>query len=206
MKRSHPALTLAVAVALLAGAPGCNDDDENPVVPQGPSRASIEALLTEFFEVAYQSKDGALYAEMLSPDFEFEFLQADAESLQDRGIIPAGQAWWNRDADLGSTNRMFGSANVGGIALNITIESIGPDSAGTQLVATSVDLSVTTRPSDPDPLNLVVRSKQSFLVGKDPADAAKWVVVRQIDSDVPAKDGAAGATEPTTWGSIKGIY
>jgi hypothetical protein len=190
MKRSHPALTLAVAVALLAGAPGCNDDDENPVVPQGPSRASIEALLTEFFEVAYQSKDGALYAEMLSPDFEFEFLQADAESLQDRGIIPAGQAWWNRDADLGSTNRMFGSANVGGIALNIT----------------SVDLSVTTRPSDPDPLNLVVRSKQSFLVGKDPADAAKWVVVRQIDSDVPAKDGAAGATEPTTWGSIKGIY
>jgi hypothetical protein len=46
---------------------------------------------------------------------------------------------------------------------------------------------VETRPNDPDPLNLTVKSKQIFVVRPDPADATQWVIFRQLDSDIPAK-------------------
>ncbi len=221
--RSSPVYSL-IALIFLAITSGCGGDDENPIVPQPPSRTSIEALLTEFFEVAYQSKNGALYAEMLSADFEFEFLLADAESLQNRGILSAGSNSWDRDADLAGTNNMFGSANVGGIALNISIDQPEPDTvacAGCQRVLATVSLRVTTRPNDIDPIIFVIDSKQEFVVGKDPADTTQWVIVRQYDSDLPAKAGGPGlelasptkragskplATERTAWGQIKGLF
>ncbi len=215
MKRSRRALLLALFS--LAIASGCGEENECPLCPIGPpSRGSPEDLLTEYFERAYQSQDSILYDEMLHADFRFHFLPGDADSLRLAGILIPGLDAWGRVADVASTGAMFRSPKIGAIALQIVVDSIAsPDTscAGCQRVETNVVLRVTTRPDDPDPIILSVDSKQTFVVAKNPADDTKWVVVRQYDSDLPGTgarplpgQGGPASTEPSTWGSIKGLY
>lgn len=178
--------------------------------PEGFSgmRGTPQELLTSWFETAYSSKDSARYDEMLASDFQFQFTLEDAESLGTSG------PFWGKPSDLGSTWRMFGSSHVGGITLDIPA---APDSAdttcdGCRRITTRIDLRVVVNPNDTDPLNLVVTSKQTFIVAPDSSDSTQWVLRRHVEHEEfgkrrSSRDGEGpGGTEEHSWGSIKGLY
>ncbi len=190
-------LSILLALPIFTGSPFCSksDDEEEPLPP--PSRSSIDALLTSWFENAYNNQDSILYEEMLDDLFEFEFLPADAESLQNRGILPPGANFWGKTSDLGSTGRMFRSDNVTSISLNLDIDQQSPYTGVDCTNCTDVLATVTLRvgaitQEDPE-LTLTVDSKQNFIVRKDAADTTQWVIFRQIDSDLPAKHAPSPA-------------
>lgn len=181
------------------------------------SRSTPELLLTNWFEKVYKQQDLTHYAEMLHPDFRFEFLAEDAEALQDEGILEPGETSWPLSADLCSTGNMFTSTDVGGIALNITVNDTAAYGGCIDclFVQAILDLQVVLNPTDPDPLILAINSPQDFIVSRDPADETKWVIFRQFDSPRPgAKEAAtvdgsnppSPATEGTSWGKIKGLF
>jgi hypothetical protein len=175
-----------MALPIFTGSPFCSkDDDETPPVPP-PSRSTPQELLTTWFENAYARKDSILYEQMLDPQFQFEFLQEDAELLQAQQVLPAGQTWWGKTLDLGSTGAMFGSPNVTDVSLNMNIELVDtnytdPNCPECVQVQTQVDLNVTTTRPGEDDLTFIVLSPQDFLVRPDPTDPTQWVIYRQFD-------------------------
>jgi hypothetical protein len=185
-------LLLILSVACLAVVPGClfsPDDDEgcdNPPCnepPPSPSRSTPRELLTTYFEQAYTSRDSILYAEMLDEEFSFHFLVQDADSLRD---LIGQNNYWGRTLDLESTGFMFGSPDVTGITLNISVLSEGNSTDGGCLeckqLETTVTLRVNTIVPGPDPeLVLAVDSQQTFYAKKDPADTTLWVLWKQVD-------------------------
>lgn len=117
---------------------------------------------------------------------------------------------------------MFRSPSVGDITLDIVydpsedVEYTGNDCADCRQVTTMVMLRVTTNPQSTDPLILNVDGRQVFLVKRDPADNAQWVIFKQVDFDGPGKRNpgqgnqegspAREATESASSGKIKGLY
>jgi len=200
-------------IALGALIAGCGDDaDENPMVPvdETPSRATPVDLLQRYFETAYASRDSALYAAMLDPEFKFEFLQADADSLRD---ILGSDNFWGRTLDLRSTGFLFRSPDVTAITLNLQVnnnnEYVGENCAGCRQLETTVTLRVATIGDGTEPLIFTVDSPQTFVAKLDTADSL-WVLWQQIDRPRSAAqrdlDDAETATEGTTWGRIKGLF
>ncbi|MFN0152090.1 MAG: hypothetical protein ACKVU1_15420 [bacterium] len=217
-QRRTRAVLFAVLVALGAFALGCGDDDNNPMDPldEGPFRRTPEELLTSFFEVAYSTRDSALYAEMLCDPFTFEFLLADADSLR---YVLGPDNFWGRALDLQSTGALFRSDEVTGITLNILVTSnvayAGSDCDGCRQLETTVTLRVSTIGDGTEPLIFTIDSPQSFVTKPDPADSTLWCLFKQIDRprSLAKRDGSmtpltdiVPATEGTTWGKIKGIF
>jgi hypothetical protein len=176
------------------------------IVATGPKRDTPEALLEEWFPAAYEGKDFAAYIEMLHPDFQFEFLFEDAESLRAAGILEPGISWWPLLQDTASTGRMFRSPNVGDISLGIRIteEDSSGMCEGCREIETAIDLDVVTDPQAIDPTILQVQSDQVFVVRPDPGDASKWVIWRQYDR--PSRFVNLAATAPASWGQVKSVF
>lgn len=181
-------LSVLMALPIFTGSPFCSDDAPPPVIDP-PKRSSPEELLTNWFENAYNNQDSIRYEEMLHDEFQFEFLQEDAEDLQAQQVLPPGINYWGKTSDLRSTGGMFRSENVGDITLNITIDDTSTVSITgcdeCKLVEVLVDLQVVTDPSAEDPLILVVNSPQDFYVTEDPDDPTQWVIFRQFDKPRP---------------------
>jgi len=207
------AILCAAVFALAALASGCgDDDDENPMVPvdELPSRATPVDLLQKYFETAYSSRDSALYAAMLDPEFKFEFLQADADSLRD---VLGSDNFWGRTLDLRSTGFLFRSPDVTGITLNLQVnnnnEYVGENCAGCRQLETTVTLRVATVGDGTEPLILTVDSPQTFVAKLNTSDSL-WVLWQQIDRPRSAAkgdlEGAETAVESKSWGEIKGLY
>ncbi len=187
-------LSVLLALPIFTGSPFCSSEDKETEPPPPPSRSTIDALLTNWFERAYNNQDSILYEEMLADTFQFEFLEVDAQELRDRGILGPGENFWGKTLDLGSTSRMFRSDNVTSITLDLVIDSTSPytgiDCNNCTDVLATVTLRVgTITPTDPERI-LAVDSKQNFIVKPDPADPTQWVIYRQIDSDLPAKQAS----------------
>ncbi|MFN0152089.1 MAG: hypothetical protein ACKVU1_15415 [bacterium] len=216
--RRAGAILFALLIALGAFALGCGDDDDdndNPMNPidEGPFRRTPEELLADFFETAYTTRDSALYAEMLCENFQFEFLQADADSLC--GLrFPPDICWWGRTIDLRSTGNLFRSEEVTGITLNIRIDDknayLGDDCIGCYQLETTITLRVATIGDGTEPLIFTVDSPQSFVTKPDPADSTLWCLYRQLDRprSIAERNATipATATEGTTWGRLKGLF
>ncbi len=206
--------SLAFALAALLVLPllaGCGDEPKPTEPGDGftASRATQQALLEDWFAKAYSQQNAARYSEMLDADFNFEFMRADADTLQQSGVLPPGQNWWGRSSDITSTGTMFGSQNVGQIFLQIVAlrDSVSTACEGCRKIEAVINLSVTTSPQSPDSLTLFVGSNQIFIVRPDPADSAQWVLFRQEDVEWPwAGSTEVEATEPVTWGTIKSLF
>jgi len=207
------ALFCAAIFALGALAAGCgDDDDENPMDPidETPSRATPEDLLTDFFETAYASRDSALYTAMLDPEFTFEFLPADADSLRE---ILGEDNFWGRTLDLRSTGILFRSSEVTGITLNLQVNSnneyLGGGCGGCRQLESTVTLRVATIGDGTEPLIYTVDSPQTFIAKQNSTDSL-WVLWQQIDRprSVAKGDPATSETavESKSWGKIKGFY
>ncbi|MFN0151590.1 MAG: hypothetical protein ACKVU1_12875 [bacterium] len=184
-------ITLALGLLALAALCGCpfspDDDGGNPCPnppcnePEPVSRRTPVELLTNYFEKAYSERDSILYAAMLDEEFQFEFLQADADSLRD---VLGSDNFWGRTLDLNSTGRLFRLEQVTGITLNLLVNSnndyLGDDCAGCRQLETTVTLRVATVGDGTEPLIFTVDSPQTFVTKLDPSDSL-WVLFRQID-------------------------
>ncbi len=176
-----------------------------------PDRATPTKLLTDFFETAYSRQDSALYAEMLDPGFQFQFLQADADSLRD---VIGVDNFWGRTLDLRSTGNMFRSEEITGITLNLQVASIadyfGDDCINCRQLETTATLRIATIGDGTEPLIFTLDSPAAFVVKPDAEDSAQWVLFRQIDRPCNAPnrgDSRSGpATECGSWGEIKGLF
>jgi hypothetical protein len=134
--------------------------------------------------------------------------------------LTLSEPFWDATSDLRSTGNMFRSPNVGAIALDIQYDPqedvpiSTPECQECREVTTSITLQVVTSRQDNDPLILAVRSQQVFLVSKDPANTALWVVRQQIDQEGSGKRGstrddragARSATEEKSWGAVKALF
>jgi len=173
-----------LALTVLCGCPfSPSDDDGGPPPPDDeiPSRKTPTELLTDYFEKAYSERDSILYADMLDDQFQFEFLQADADSLRD---VLGSDNFWGRTLDLISTGSLFRNEDVTGITLNLLVNSnndyLGDDCAGCRQLETTVTLRVATVGDGTEPLIFTVDSPQTFVTKFDPSDSL-WVLFRQID-------------------------
>ncbi|MFN0152088.1 MAG: hypothetical protein ACKVU1_15410 [bacterium] len=211
--RRSGAILCVVLFALAALTLGCGDDDsDNPMDPidEGPFRRTPEELLN-LFETAYNTRDSALFAGLLCEDFQFEFLQADADSLRD---ILGEDNFWGRTLDLSCTGRLFRSTDVTGIALNILVLSNSPyqgdDCIACRELNATVTLRVSTIGDGTEPLIYAVDSPQTFVTKPDPADSTLWCLFRQIDRprSLAKRDAATSATavESKTWGGLKCLF
>jgi len=207
------ALFCAAIFALGAFVAGCgDDDDESPMEPvdDTPSRQTPVDLLQKYFEVAYSSRDSALYGAMLDPEFTFEFLQYDADSLRD---ILGSDNFWGRTLDLQSTGSLFRNGDVTGITLNLLVtandEFLGDGCDGCRQLETTVTLRVATVGDGTEPLIFTVDSPQTFVAKLNTSDSL-WVLWQQIDRPRSAAKNDAGragaATESQTWGGVKGLF
>ncbi len=181
------ALLILLVLPIFIGSPFCSKE-KNPVTPPPPppSRKTPTELLETWFPDAYNTKDSVRYDQMLLPEFQFEFLLADAETLRarpDGGGLEPGQNYWGRTSDLRSTGAMFRSSNVGQITLDIRAQDPTPstDCDACVEVRSEVTLSVTTDPGAADPLIFLVNSDQVFILRPDPGDSTLWVIFRQFD-------------------------
>lgn len=200
------------ALGLIVGGCGDDDDGETPMDPvdETPSRATPSDLLEEYFETAYASRDSALYHAMLDPEFTFEFLQADADSLRD---LLGSDNFWGRTLDLQSTGSLFRSSEVTGITLNLNVNSenayVGEGCDGCRRLETTVTLRVATIGDGTEPLIYTVDSPQTFVAKQNTADSL-WVLWQQVDRPrSAARAGASSgksATESKSWGSIKALF
>ncbi len=193
---SHWKTALALALGLLALAALCGcpfspdpDPDPNPCPNPpcdggGASRETPVKLLTDYFEKAYSERDSILYAAMLDDQFQFEFLQADADSLRLQGILTGTDNFWGRTSDLLSTGSLFRNEAVTGITLNLLVNSnneyLGSDCTGCRELETTVTLRVSTIGDGTEPLIFTVDSPQTFVCKLDLSDSL-WVLFRQKD-------------------------
>jgi len=175
-----------LALTVLCGCPFSPDDDgggpgPDPVEP--PSRKTPRELLEDYFEKAYSQRDSILYADMLDEAFQFEFLQADADSLRD---ILGSDNFWGRTLELRSTGSLFRSEDVTGITLNLQVNSNneyqGEDCVACRQLEATVTLRVATVGDGTEPLIFTVDSPQTFVCKQNlmPTDSL-WVLFRQID-------------------------
>jgi len=178
--------------------------------PPRPRRDTPALLLTDFFEAAYSRQDSALYAEMLDPEFHFEFLQQDADSLRD---VLGSDNFWGKTLDLRSTGALFRAESVTGVTLNLQVNAndpyVGSDCVGCRAIETTVTLRVATIGDGTEPLIFAIDSPQSFVVKREAA-TSWWTVFRQIDRPRSisrmASAGSSIATESKSWGEIKGLF
>lgn len=181
------ALSLTAVLAAMLALCGCpfsqkKDDKPDPVTP--PSRTSPDELLTNWFEKCYSQRDSIQYEEMLDDEFQFEFLEADADAVRD---LIGQNNFWGKTLDLNSTGGLFGAEQVQGITLNINVGSKQPYAGigceGCEEVETTVSLRVNTIRPGEEELTLVVDSPQLFIVKPDPDPqfAGQWVIWRQYD-------------------------
>ncbi|MFN0152085.1 MAG: hypothetical protein ACKVU1_15395 [bacterium] len=175
-----------------------------------PRRDTPDRLLNNFFEAAYRRQDSALYSEMLDPNFQFEFLQADADSLRD--LLGEGN-FWGTTLDLRSTGNMFRSPDVTGVTLNLLVytnnEYLGDNCVGCRQLEAEVALRIATVGDGTEPLTYAIDSPQTFVAKLDPADSL-WVLFRQLDRPRSIPKSGTERSEPTvesaSWGKIKGIF
>jgi hypothetical protein len=108
------ALLILLVLPIFIGSPFCSKD-EPPVGPDPvvPTRKTPTELLQNWFPAAYEEKDSLDYDVMLHPEFQFEFIQEDADRLIEQGVLDPGQTFWGRTLDLRSTGGMFKSTDVG---------------------------------------------------------------------------------------------
>ena len=226
--RLSPSLLALVPILLALSLLSCGRDAKSPVtsslespsgVAQGlvparyleeganpPPRSTPEQLLTAYFEDVYEARDSVLYGAMLHRQFQFEFLQEDADSL--------GMDSWTKRLDLRSTGSMFRDGRVGPIFLNILVNAnfpySGDDCDDCRRIEATVAMRVTVDYGFEEPVVYAVDSPQTFLVRPDPIQIGKWVVFRQIDRPltavrVPGGDPAA-RVEGTSWGGVKALF
>ncbi len=213
-------LAALVALASLPLFAGCGDDNKpsNTGDTFMGTRSTPTELLESWLAESYSRQDSARYFEGLDAEFQFKFLDPDAESLRADGFLPPSRDWWGRLADLASSGAMFGSQNVGDVALDIVAEPDGPSAEcdGCREVEADVTLSVLIDPLAADPLVWIVNSRQVFVVRKDPSDSTLWVLFRQCDrarSGVrrvalgpSSGPGSTASTEDKSWGAIKAAF
>ncbi|MFN0152564.1 MAG: hypothetical protein ACKVU1_17820 [bacterium] len=220
MKFRH-ALAALFSAALLVSSCGGGDGGGNPMDmdPEPPIRNTPGALLTNWFERAYNEQNPSFYTEMLSPDFQFHFTADDAESLR---TILGPENFWDRTKDLQSTTAMFGAASVTSVLLDINVsqnsEYLGDDCDGCRQLQTTVVLRVTTtQVTNETPLVYTVDSPQIFITKPDPDSTGLWLLFRQNDQANPGpiaineKNGGGDAreiasNEERSWGQVKGIF
>jgi len=220
MKFRH-ALAALFCAALLVSSCGGGDDGGNPMdTPlEPPDRNSPTALLTDWFERAYNEQNSVYYEEMLTPDFQFNFLPEDAESLR---TILGTDNFWDKTKDLQSTNGMFADPTVTRVILSVVVnqnlEYQGDDCVGCRQLQTTVALRVTTNQvTNETPLVYVVDSPQVFIAKPDPDSAGVWLLFRQNDQPRASPAAVAGknggpdsrrisSNEEVTWGQVKGLY
>jgi hypothetical protein len=217
------ALAACCACAALT-ALGC---DDGPMRAQEDEftgrRGTPEELLTSWFEAVYSRKDATRYAEMLAPEFRFDFVRADAESVWTNcEVLLPGTTSWARSTEVACAQQIFGDGDVGAIALDIEYDpslDVGDstqDCPDCRKVTTTITLQVATGASLPEPLILAVAGKQEFIVARDRTDMSLWVVRRQTDFEpeerrahaTPPAGGHVGleATYEVTWGRVKSLY
>ena len=194
-------------------------DEDSPAspkdhVPAGPVASSVEELLEEVFENAYNTQDSIAYAAMLDTLYEFELLPDDPGD-------PLNMETWDLADELRIAGRMFSGwtnadgIRVIGIDLNIALQGKVPstdlfqDQPGGQVwykAIAEVDLTVITH--DPNAndgsgiTNREVNSNQDFIVRPDPNSPGLWVIRRQVDREPISKYG----TEEASWSEIKSLF
>jgi hypothetical protein len=207
-------LAAVPALALTACDGGSPSEPEERGAAPDSGRTSVEALLTETFENAYNTMDTTAYESTLDDRYEFELLPGP-------GVGLFGEEMWDRETEMLITRRMFsGWSNADGVSvLQIALEMtyLGklastdyfpeqPDGETWYKALAEVNLSVATEdPTAEDGSGITVYrvfSNQEFIVRPDPGDADLWVIRRQVDRPTITKSG----TEDASWSEVKLLF
>jgi hypothetical protein len=176
-------------------------------------RTSPDALL-EYLETSYGNELLLMYADALDDSFLFEFTPEDADNLG----LPPDQPWWEKLDDVTSTGNMFDNPEVVDVQMDLprSVEWFAciDSYTGRMGLCTIVDpdIRVTIQAPGEDPMILWVNnSLLDVMVVEDPDCPALWIVQRMEETVPPPgpirrTDAPGLATEPMTWGSIKGMF
>jgi hypothetical protein len=209
-------MLLGIAVLLLS----CTDTNCPTVCDEcgenGISRPTPDSLLS-FLAEAYEGRDIDAYSEALHDYYEFEFTPDIADSLG----LPPDRSWWGKEMDVASTGNMFDDVHVNHIEFNLSQfdvrsdwqdcwrEFISDDPPETTLIQGlcqnfEPDIKVyMEEPGQEERILWVHESILGIMVIPDPSSEGEWVVVRIVETK---RDPLTSATEPSTWGGIKGMF
>ncbi len=173
------------------GDPQPGDDDDDDIA----ERATIEALLADFFPKYYNQQDSLKYEQMLDDAYQFELLDKDPDDTDP-------PEFWDKEEELAIAGHMFNGwetnqgATVQSINLDLNLKTTGedntnwPDKPANEtwfLSIAAVDLKVFVLDQGADGFtNFIVFSDQEFVTRPDPQDNAQWVVYRQTDREAIA--------------------
>lgn len=207
-------LLLAVCFA------GCGGDS-NPTTPENeapePSgRGTIDSLLAVTLPLVYTAGDYYEYANLLDRRYTFQRLSRDRN-------VPMEELIWDRREELIIADEIFsGRTNSRGQDVESMTLSIGaqyttayddPDEpAGEEWteVWTTIDLHVLIndplRPGGNGFLNLLIDSRQVFVVRPDPESRGDWIIVKQRDEFRINKGATGSSTEEAFWSDLKELF
>jgi hypothetical protein len=178
---------------------GCHDFRSRPYysLPTAP-----ESLITNL-QVSYRTREIEHYAEMLAPEFIFQFQPIDANTI--------GTPFWTRDQDSTGTRALLTTTEVSEIRINLiygardtTVNFPGTplDSLKIRIITTDLQVDQT------DGTTWVVTDQQDMFFRKGKVENGEnlnyWWIYEWDDLPTLAAPGIAVRT--MTWGSLKTRY